>query len=143
MQIKKFAKGAILIVLISFIVVGFVGPALAAIPVTPPNNVPTSTLPDLINTISSVILLLVGIVAVLFLIIGGFRYITASGVPEQVQSAKGTIMYAIIGIMVALLSYAIVQYVITQIKLVKLYKAKKQFLRKETVFYFTFKLIYT
>ncbi len=50
--------------------------------------------------------------AVLFIIIGGFQYITSAGNPENVSKAKNTILYAIIGIIVTLLSYAIVKFII-------------------------------
>lgn len=72
-------------------------------------------LAGMITLISNSILLLVGIVAVLFLIIGGFQYISSGGNPEQVGKAKNTIFYAIIGIIVALLAYVIVQFVVGQL----------------------------
>lgn len=78
----------------------------------PPAGVPTTPLIDMITKISSVILLLVGGIAVLFLIIGGFQYITASGNEQGIARAKMTIMYSIIGIGVCLLSYTIIYFVI-------------------------------
>jgi hypothetical protein len=57
------------------------------------------------------ILGLVTIVAAIFLIIGGFKYITASGNPEQIETAKKTILYAVIGLVIILLSYAITRYI--------------------------------
>ena len=71
-----------------------------------------NTLLQLITRISNILLLLVGLVAVLFIIIGGFQYITSAGNPENVSKAKNTILYAIIGIIVTLLSYAIVKFII-------------------------------
>lgn len=112
MTMRKLAKVFLFVAFITIFVSVMIMPALALGPPPAPNGVPTVPLPQLINQISSIILLLVGVVAVLFLIIGGFRYITAAGVPEQVQAAKGTIMYAIIGIVITLLAYAVVQFVI-------------------------------
>jgi hypothetical protein len=116
MKMKKIAKIVFLVAFISLLAISIAGPVLALNVGPPPTGVPTSNLVVLINQISSVILLLVGVVAVLFLIIGGFRYITASGVPEQVQAAKGTIMYAVIGVVITLLAYAVVQFVLSQFK---------------------------
>lgn len=88
--------------------------ALAAPPVRCPDDAPCSELTVLITRISNTILLIVGVVAVLMLIIGGFQYITSAGNTETVGKAKNTILYAIIGILVTLLAYALVQYVITR-----------------------------
>lgn len=84
------------------------------IPVEQPSRSPGGSLTSLITTISNTILLLVGVIAVLFLIIGGFQYIASAGNPEQIGKAKQTIMYAIIGIIVALLAYVVVKFILGQ-----------------------------
>ncbi len=66
-------------------------------------------------TVANILLFLVGAVAVIMLIIGGLRYVTSNGQSEAVSGAKNTIMYAIIGIVVAFLAYAGVQFVTTQL----------------------------
>ena len=48
----------------------------------------------------------------IMLIIGGFRYVVSQGDQQQVQSAKNTILYAVVGIVVAILAYAAVNFVI-------------------------------
>jgi type IV secretory pathway VirB2 component (pilin) len=50
-------------------------------------------------------------IAVLFLIVGGYQYITSTGNPEAIQKAKNTILYSIIGLIIILLSYAIVNFI--------------------------------
>jgi TRAP-type C4-dicarboxylate transport system permease small subunit len=50
------------------------------------------------------------------LVIGGLRYVTSNGDQNAVTGAKNTIMYAIIGIIVAFLAYAAVNFVITQLQ---------------------------
>ena len=65
-----------------------------------------------ITIITSTLLLFVGISAVIMLIIGGFRYVFSQGNEKNISGAKDTILYAIVGIVVALLSYAIVNFVI-------------------------------
>lgn len=61
--------------------------------------------------ITSILLFVVGAVAVIMLIIGGIRYVVSGGDQNQVTSAKNTILYAIIGIVVAVLAYAAVSFV--------------------------------
>ncbi len=63
------------------------------------------------QVVTNVMLFLIGAVSVIMLIIGGIRYTISNGDQGAVQSAKNTIMYAIIGLVVAILAYAIVQFV--------------------------------
>ena len=65
------------------------------------------------KTISNVMLFLIGAISVIMLIIGGLRYVVSGGDSTAVQNAKNTILYAIVGIIVALLAYAVVNFVIT------------------------------
>lgn len=65
------------------------------------------------TTITNAALYLIGAISVLMLIYGGIRYTLSGGKSDEVTAAKNTILYAIIGIIVALLAYAIVNYVIT------------------------------
>jgi hypothetical protein len=53
----------------------------------------------------------VGFVAVLFLIIGGYRYITARGNEEQAEDAKRTLTNAIIGIVVVIASFVVIRVI--------------------------------
>ena len=62
--------------------------------------------------ISSVLLFIVGAVAVIMIVIGGLRYVVSGGDASQVQAAKNTILYALVGIIVAILAYAAVNFVI-------------------------------
>lgn len=67
-----------------------------------------------IKTITNTMLFVIGVVAVIMLIVGGFRYIFSGGSSQNTQAAKDTILYAVIGIVVALLAYAIVNFVLGQ-----------------------------
>ena len=62
--------------------------------------------------ITNTILYIVGIIAVIMLIIGGIRYVVSGGDSKKVTDAKNTVLYAIIGLIVCLLSYAIINFVI-------------------------------
>jgi multisubunit Na+/H+ antiporter MnhB subunit len=65
------------------------------------------------KTITNVLLFIIGAIGVIMLIIGGIRYTISNGDSGAVTSAKNTIMYAVIGIIVAILAYAIVNFVLT------------------------------
>lgn len=64
-------------------------------------------------TIVNFFLTFLGLIAVVMIIYGGFLYVTAAGNQEKIESAKKIIMYAVIGIVVILLSFAIVNTVLT------------------------------
>lgn len=67
-----------------------------------------------IRIVTNTMLFAIGVVAVIMLIVGGFRYIFSGGNSTNVNAAKDTILYAVIGIVVALLAYAIVNFVLGQ-----------------------------
>ena len=64
------------------------------------------------KTITNVLLFLIGAISVIMLIIGGIRYVVSAGDSSAVTGAKNTILYAIVGIVVAILAYALVNFVI-------------------------------
>ena len=63
--------------------------------------------------ITNTILYIVGIIAVVMLIIGGIKYVVSGGDSKKVTDAKNTVLYAIIGLVIAFLAFAIVNFVIT------------------------------
>ena len=73
-------------------------------------------LPDMMKKIINAILMILGIIAVIMIIIGGIRYTTSNGDSSAIKSAKDTIMYAVIGLVVAILAFAIVNFVIGAFK---------------------------
>ena len=62
---------------------------------------------------ANTLIFLIGAIAVIYLIIGGLRYVTSGGDSKAVTAAKDTILYAIIGIVVAVISFALVSFVVT------------------------------
>ncbi len=70
----------------------------------------TPTIKKIIDFLS----LLVGAVSVIMIIWGGFKYITSGGDSTKVGSAKSTLLYAIIGIIIVALAQLIVRFVITK-----------------------------
>jgi hypothetical protein len=71
------------------------------------NNI-TNTIRNAINLFSAI----VGIIAVIVILVAGFQYVTAAGDSSKVSNAKTTLIYAIVGLIVAALSQAIVQFVL-------------------------------
>ena len=69
-----------------------------------------------LTTIINVALYLIGAISVLMLIIGGIRYTMSGGNKDSVSSAKNTILYAVIGVVIALLAYAIVNFILVNLK---------------------------
>ena len=80
-------------------------------PFTVPNPIGATSLQQVINIALQVAFGLAGLVAVIFLIIGGFRYISSQGNPEAVEGAKSTIVNSIIGLVIILASALIINYV--------------------------------
>ena len=71
----------------------------------------TSVTRDIINILS----IIVGVVAVIMIIVGGFRYITSGGSDTSVTGAKNTILYAIIGLVIVALAQVIVHFVLRNV----------------------------
>ncbi|MCA9349886.1 hypothetical protein KC853_02440 [Candidatus Saccharibacteria bacterium] len=67
-----------------------------------------------IENITNFLLYAIGVVSVIMLIIGGFRYVLSQGDQKAAESARNTILYAIIGIVIAILAFAIVRFVVGQ-----------------------------
>lgn len=75
---------------------------------------PTTGLTTLAKTVTKWFSIIVGAVSIVMIIYGGFRYITSGGSSEKVGSAKNTLIYAIIGLVIVALAQLIVNVVITQ-----------------------------
>jgi ABC-type Na+ efflux pump permease subunit len=69
----------------------------------------------IIPRVINLMLFVVGILAVIMLIYGGIRYVISGGSEKGVAAGKNTILYAIIGLIVAILGYAIVGWIVGNI----------------------------
>lgn len=83
--------------------------------VTPFAGTSSSPLISSITSIVNAMLTLAAVIAAIFVIIGGVRYITAQGDEDAVALAKNTIIYAVIGVIVIALSAVIVNFIIKAI----------------------------
>lgn len=68
-----------------------------------------------IEAVFGAVYLVAGIVAVIAIILGGVRYVTANGDSGQLQAAKNTILYAVVGLVVIIMAAAITQFVIKSV----------------------------
>ena len=73
------------------------------------------SLTNIVQNLINITLFIVGILAVVFIIVGGIRYQTSGGDPAKVKAAQQTLTYAIVGLIVAILAFAIVNFVIGQL----------------------------
>lgn len=75
-----------------------------------PKDKPDDIFP-MVKNIINVILGILGVVAVLVIILGGFYFLTSQGDAAKVTKGKNTILYGVVGLVIALLAFAIVNFV--------------------------------
>lgn len=118
---KIFAQFALFIATFGFIQAVALAPSVSALDITEKGSVGSETLKNdggqkIDSTITSTIntlLMVLGIFAVIIIIIAGVRFATSNGDPGAIKSAKNAILYACIGLVVAMLAFVIVNYVIS------------------------------
>lgn len=66
----------------------------------------------IIKIIVNILLFIVGVISVIMIIVGGIRYTTSAGNSSAVTSAKNTILFAIVGLLVSFFAYAIVNWLL-------------------------------
>lgn len=65
-----------------------------------------------LQTVVNILLFILGAIAVIMIVIGGIRYATSNGDSSAITGAKNTILYSVIGLIVAAMAYAIVNFVV-------------------------------
>ncbi len=75
----------------------------------------TTKINSIIETIVNLFSVIVGVIAVIMIIWGGLRYITSGGDSGKITTAKNTIIYAIIGLIVVALAQFIVKFVLNKV----------------------------
>lgn len=123
-----------LIKIVSIIIAGILGISFVSTPVFADNDIcnisgvsdevkaaagcpghSTGTLDNSLTVILKNIILILGLVAVIFIVVGGINYMTSSGDATKTKKAKDTILYATIGLVICALAFAIVNFVIEKI----------------------------
>jgi hypothetical protein len=74
----------------------------------------TVTVESALKTVVNVLLFVIGAVSVIMIVIGGIKYTTSNGDSSAVTSAKNTILYSVVGLVIALMAYAIINFVLEQ-----------------------------
>ncbi len=82
---------------------------------TNPEGCNGNDLNTMIKTIINGIIFAVGMVAVVMIILGGVSYATSQGDPGKVKKGKDTIMYGIIGLVISILAFAIINFVLNMV----------------------------
>ena len=70
---------------------------------------------NLIATVINIFSVIVGIVAVIMIIYGGFRYITSGGDSSKITDARNTILYAIVGLIIVAFAQFVVKFILSKI----------------------------
>jgi len=73
-------------------------------------------LAGMVQIVINTILFVLGMIAVIMIVIGGIRYTTSNGEASAIKSAKDTILYACVGLVVAIMSFAIVNFVVDRFR---------------------------
>lgn len=82
---------------------------------TPTSGGQSNSLADIAKKIVNLLSVVVGVVAVIMIIVGGFRYITSGGESSNVSGAKNTLIYAIVGLIIVALAQFIVHFVLSNV----------------------------
>jgi len=85
--------------------------------VTPTATSPSGVaFPEMLDRISDWLLGILLAIAVIFLIVAGFFFVTAQGDPDKIEKARKFVLYALIGVIVGVASYALVNFIQTVLK---------------------------
>jgi len=106
---------------LTYAVIGLIMVLLARVVTTLIRNIARdvaleTTVQDSIMVITNFLLAFVGGLAVLFIIIGGIRYIVSMGNSEQVTAAKKTLTYAVTGLVAVLLSWVVLTLISSSLR---------------------------
>ncbi|HXH26387.1 MAG TPA: hypothetical protein VNG90_00665 [Candidatus Acidoferrum sp.] len=127
LYIKKSLKSLLLVPILALNVMALTAPAMAqscgtadtiqnGIACAKPNGAPTVLFGSggVFTIIINAVLFIIGMIAVVMLIIGAVHYVTSGGDAAAVNKAKNTILYAIIGVVLSFMAYAIINFVVSQ-----------------------------
>ncbi len=74
----------------------------------------TDNATTMIKNVVNTLLVVIGIIAVIMIVIGGIRYTLSGGDAASTKSARDTILYAVVGLVIAMMAYAIVNFVVSR-----------------------------
>lgn len=70
---------------------------------------------DLLSNVTNIVLFITGAIAVIMIIVGGIRYVVSGGDGKAATDARNTVVYAVVGLIIAFLSWGAIQFVIRQL----------------------------
>lgn len=73
------------------------------------------TAPKVMENIINGVIAVIGIVAVIVIVVGGQRFIVSQGDPGKITAARGMIIYGVVGLIVALLAFAVVNFILSNV----------------------------
>lgn len=79
------------------------------------NKLPQANTESTFKTVIGLTFAIGGAVAVIMVVIGGFQYVLSNGDPQRAAKAKNTIIYAIVGLVVAISAFTIVNFVLDKL----------------------------
>ena len=68
-----------------------------------------ATISDVVSSLLTIIFPIVGILLLLYLLYGGYQYMLSRGDPKAIAAAKGTITNALVGFVIVILAFSLVQ----------------------------------
>ncbi len=71
-----------------------------------------TALPALIKNTINILLYVAGVIAVVIIVVGSLRFVTSEGDAQAANKAKNSVVYALVGLVLAVLAYAIVNFVL-------------------------------
>jgi len=74
-----------------------------------------TSLTNVLKTIISILSIIVGVIAVIMVIVGGFKFITSGGDSSNTAAARNTVIYALVGLIVAALAQVLVHFVLFRV----------------------------
>ncbi len=113
---KLFSKNLPILLFYAFLFLGAgtvfaqCGPALG-IPCNPLDGT-VSSIPDAIIVVIKYLLSIIGIITLIFIVISGIKYVTSSGNEEKIKSAKESFNSSVLGLMLALMAYVILEVIV-------------------------------
>lgn len=79
------------------------------------NSLPKATVTSSMPTVLKTVFGFAGLISVVFVAMGGLKYTLSSGDPQQIKEAKDTILYALIGLVLAVSMFTIVSFIIGKV----------------------------
>jgi hypothetical protein len=83
---------------------------------TTPDNIPKLQADNVLTSAVGIIYWVIGVVSVILIVVGALKYVTSGGDPKNTQSAKNTILYAVIGLIVSIMAFAITNFVLLGVR---------------------------